>query len=114
MKQERRRFVTALDYVSSPGMPQDPENRKRQGLSIPVDSIVITDMAVFRFSKASRRMYLWGYCPGITPDDIVKDVGFSIDTQKSQEIPSPSSEELRLVREKIDPLGLIIKRKPNT
>jgi len=110
MKQERRRFVTELDYVSSPGMPQDPDERKRQGLSVPTDSLVITDMAIFRFSKPSGRMYLSGYFPGTSPEEIVKAVGFELETGHCRKLPPPRAEELHLLREKIDPLGLIIPR----
>ena len=110
MKQERRRFVETLDYRTSPGMPKSPEERKQFGLPNPGDSIVITDMAVFRFEKETGRMYLWGYYPGISPESVVKEVGFNLETRRSREISPPSSDELRLLREKIDPLGLIIKK----
>jgi glutaconate CoA-transferase subunit B len=110
MKQERRRFVPTLDYFSSPGMPRNSEERKRYGLSNPGDSIVITDMAVFRFEKETGRMYLWGYYPGVTQQEVEKEVGFPIDTARSREIFPPETDELRLLREKIDPLGLIIRR----
>jgi glutaconate CoA-transferase, subunit B len=111
IKQERRRFVSALDYLSTPGMPQDPGERKRYGLSNPGDSIVITDMAVFRFTKETGRMYLWGCYPGISIDSVIKEVGFPLETRQSVDIPPPGTDELRLLREKIDPFGLIIKRR---
>ena len=111
IKQERRRFVPALDYLSSPGMPQGPEERKRYGLSNPGDSIVITDMAVFRFAEDTGRMYLWGYYPGISPENVAEEVGFPLETRQSIEISPPGPDELRLLREKIDPFGLIIKRR---
>ncbi len=110
MKQERRRFVPVLDYLTSPGMPEVPEGRKRFGLSRPEDSVVITDMAVFRFSKETGRMYLWGHYSGISPDSVVKKVGFPLEIQQSKEISPPSADELLLLREKIDPFGLILKR----
>jgi glutaconate CoA-transferase subunit B len=110
MKQERRRFVQELAYVSSPGLPRNSENRKHLGLSVPEDSIVITDMAVFRFNKSTGRMYLSGYYPDTSPEDILKEVGFDIETDGCRELPPPLADELRLLREKIDPLGLIIKR----
>lgn len=110
MKQERRRFVPALDYLSSPGMPKSPGERKRFGLNRPGDSIVITDMAVFRFSTETGRMYLWGYYPGFSPESVAEEVGFPLETHQSREISPPGTDELRLLREKIDPFGLIIKR----
>ena len=114
MKQERRRFVSELDYISSPGMPKNPDERSRLGLSVPGDSLVITDMAVFRFAEDTGRMYLWGYYPGVPPKAVEKEVGFSLETHQSREISPPHPDELRLLREKIDPLGLIVKRKNDT
>ena len=110
MKQERRRFVPELAYISSPGMPQDPKERERQGLSVPEDSMVITDMAVFRFKPATGRMFLSGNYPGISPEDVIKEVGFELETDACRPLPPPRPEELRLLRERIDPLGLIIKQ----
>ena len=111
MKQERRRFVPELAYVSSPGMPQDPKGRKQQGLTVPQDSIVITDMAVFRFKTSTGRMFLSGYYPNTSPEDVIKAVGFELETDGCRQLQPPRPEELRLLRERIDPLGLIIKRK---
>lgn len=110
MKQERRRFVPRLDYVTSTGMPKTQEERSRCGLSQPGDSLVITDMAVFRFDKDTGRMYLWGHFPSNSPEAIRKSVGFTIAVEESREVSPPTTEELHLIRKKIDPLGLIIKR----
>lgn len=112
MKQERRRFVTRLDYLSTPGRPKNPAERTAAGLSIPQGSLVITDKAVFRFDDRSGRMYLSGHYPGITPESVAREVGFAVETGRSREIAAPGLDELKLLREKIDPLGLIIKRKP--
>ena len=111
MKQERRRFVTQLDYVSSPGRPRNPADRIRAGLSIPQDARVITDQAVFRFDDRSGHMYLSGHYPGVSPEVIAEEVGFAVETRHSRELAPPGTEELKLLRQKIDPLGLIIKRK---
>jgi glutaconate CoA-transferase subunit B len=111
MKQERRRFVTELDYFSSPGWPKNPEDRFRVGLTLPQDSLVITDKAVFRFDSRSRYMYLSGHYPGITPEAVAREVGFDLEIRHSRELTPPEPDEICLLREKIDPLGLIIKRK---
>ena len=110
MKQEKRRFVPKLDYFSSPGMPQDPIERSRQGLSTPRGSLVITDRGMFCFDDGGR-MYLSGHYPGVAPESIAEEVGFRLDIGSSRELTPPTDEELRLLREKVDPLGLIIRRK---
>ena len=108
MKLEKRRFVEKLDYYTSPGMPRFPEERKRMGLESPKGSLVITDMAVFHFETPDGRMALFGCYPGVTPDEVANQVGFDLSTEGSREIAPPTDEELRLLREEIDPLGLII------
>jgi glutaconate CoA-transferase subunit B len=110
MKQERRRFVPELDYISSPGRPRNPADRYRVGLSIPQNSLVITDKAVFRFDDQEGHMYLWGFYPGITPEEVAGEVGFPLEIGHAKELPPPVPEEIRLLRENIDPFGLIIKK----
>ena len=73
--------------------------------------MVITDMAAFRFAKETGCMYLWGYYPGISPDKVADAVGFPLETQQSKALTPPSPDELRLLREKIDPFGLIMKKR---
>lgn len=111
MKQERRRFVEKLDYFSSPGLPADPADRRRAGLTVPKELLVITNMAMFRFDEKNGRMYLAAHFPGVTPEAVAQQVGFKVDINRTRELPPPKPEEIRLLREKIDPLGLIIKRK---
>lgn len=111
MKQERRRFVTELDYFSSPGRPKDPADRLRAGLTVPKELLVITDMAMFRFDDLKGQMYLAGHFPGVTPEAVSREVGFDLEIRHSSELTPPKPDEIRLLREKIDPLGLIIKRK---
>jgi glutaconate CoA-transferase, subunit B len=111
MKQERRRFVAALDYLSSPGRPKDPADRLRAGLTVPKELLVITDMAMFRLDDLKGQLYLAGHFPGVTPEAVAQEVGFELDIHRSRELSPPKSDEIQLLREKIDPLGLIIKRK---
>ena len=114
MKQERRRFVKKLDYYSTPGFPENEAARLKLGLTVPKDSLVVTDKAVFRFREPIGRMYLWGCYPGVDPEDVVKEVGFFLDADQSRELPRPSAAELDLLRKKIDPIGLIIKKEPRS
>ena len=53
-------------------------------------------------------MYLKGYYPGITPDEILQNMEFEIDITRAQEIMPPSANELALLREKCDPQRLIL------
>lgn len=109
MQHEKRKFVPKLDYMTSPGWVDGPGGRARVGLS--EDSgpaAVITNMGVMRFDKKTRRMYLEGYYPGVTPEKVADNTGFDMDVSHASEVAPPAPEELKILREKCDPHGLIM------
>ncbi len=109
MQHEKRKFVETLDYMTSPGWVDGPGGRAEVGLS--EDSgpaSVITNMAVMRFNKETKRMYLEGYYPGVTPEKVAENTGFEVDVSRAAEVAPPTVEELKILREKCDPQGLIL------
>ena len=108
MQQEKRRFVTKLDYLTSPGWLDGPRGREKEGLSKGGPVAVITNMATMRFDENTKEMYLDGYYNGITPKKILANMGFGIDISRAHEIPPPSADELRILREVCDPQRLIL------
>jgi glutaconate CoA-transferase subunit B len=65
-------------------------------------------MAVMRFHKETKLMYLEGYYPGVTPEKVVENTGFDVDVTQAAEVAPPTSEELKILREECDPQGLIL------
>jgi glutaconate CoA-transferase subunit B len=108
MQQEKRKFVPRVDYLTSPGYLDGSGARQRVGLCPGGPSAVITNMAVMGFDADTHRMYLEGVYPGITPRQVIDNMGFEIDTSRANEVPPPSSEELRILRERCDPQRLIL------
>ncbi len=108
MKQEKRKFKKKLDYLTSPGYLDGPEGRKKAGLPEGGPSSVITDMGMMEFDRDSKKMFLKGYFPGITPDEILQNMEFEIDITHAKEIMPPFANELTLLREKCDPHRLIL------
>jgi glutaconate CoA-transferase, subunit B len=108
MQQEKSRFVNKLDYLTSPGYLDGADGRKKAGLREGGPTVVITNMAVFRFDGSTKRMYLAGYYPGITPQQILEHMEFKVDVSKAAEVAPPTAEELRILREKCDPQRLIL------
>jgi len=108
MQQERRKFVNKLDYLTSPGFLDGPNGRKNAGLPDGGPSMVITNMGTMRFDDTTKEMYLSGYYPGITPEQILEKMEFSVDISRSRENIPPTAEELRLLREECDPQRLIL------
>lgn len=108
MQQEKKRFVNKLDYLTSPGHLNGGRARTGAGLREGGPSVVITDMAVFRFDDISREMYLSEYYPAVTIQKILENMEFSVDVTRAVEVTPPTTLELKILREKCDPQRLIL------
>ncbi len=109
---DRRRFVKRVDFLTSPGYLDGPGARERAGL--PVDTgpyRVITNMAVIGYEEATKRMQVLSLNPGYTREDVRENTGFELlwaDTVG--ETGPPSDDELRILRNEIDPDRIFIGR----
>lgn len=108
MRHEKRRFVERLDYLTSVGWYEGGESRRKLGLKRGGPIAVITDLGVFGFDEVTKEMYLAEYYPGISVERIVENTGFPVDTSRAKETVPPTDEELRILREKVDPQRLIL------
>jgi glutaconate CoA-transferase subunit B len=108
MKHEKRRFVERLDYLTSPGWLKGSRSREQRGLTRGGASVLITDKCIIRFHPEHKTMYLSEYFPGSEPKKIEQNTGFQLDLSLAREMSPPTSEELRVLREEIDPDRLII------
>ena len=107
MRLKRRAFVEKLDFVTSPGHLTGGDSRSRLGLAGGGPEIVITDMAILNFDNAEREMQLNALYPGITEKNVQEEVGWPLGlAAKIEEVSAPSLEELRLIREDLDPSGM--------
>ncbi len=102
---EKRRFVEKLDFVTSPGYLTGPGAREAAGLPRGTGPhVVITDLGVLGFDRSSKRMMILSTHPGVRVEDVVNNTGFPLVVPDKVEVTDPpSSEELRLLREEIDP-----------
>jgi acyl CoA:acetate/3-ketoacid CoA transferase beta subunit len=67
---------------------------------------VVTNLGVFDFDTPNRTMRLRSIHPGVTEADVVKSTGFLLKIPASlDETRAPTDEELRLIREVLDPKG---------
>jgi glutaconate CoA-transferase subunit B len=108
MQQERRKFVPRLDYLTSPGWIDGPQGRRKLGLPDGGPAAVITNMAKMGFDRETRRMVLEGVFPGVTPEQVLDNMGFALDISRARELAEPTAEELRILRERCDPQRLIL------
>jgi glutaconate CoA-transferase subunit B len=109
---DRRRFAAKLDFVTSPGYLTGPGAREAAGL--PTGSgpyKVITDLAVLGFDEQSKRMQVESLHPGVTLEQVRDNTGFDLgQAAELGRTEPPCEEELRLLREEVDPHRFIIGR----
>uniref|UniRef100_A0A7C4W212 Ketoacid-CoA transferase n=1 Tax=Desulfatirhabdium butyrativorans TaxID=340467 RepID=A0A7C4W212_9BACT len=108
MQHEKRKFVERLDYLTTPGYLDGPEGRARAGLPEGGPLAVVTNLGVMGFDPDTKRMILTGYYPGIHPQTILDNMGFSIDISEASEISPPTADELDILRNRCDPHRLIL------
>ncbi len=108
MNHEKRRFVEKVDYLSSPGWLTGGDSRKRAGFRRGGPLAVVTNMGVMKFDDVTKEMYLAEYYPGVAPEKIAETTGFPIDLGRAVEFEAPTKEELRILREEVDPQRLIL------
>ncbi len=103
MRQEKRKFRETISFITSPGYIKGGDSRNKAGLP-GGPSRVITDKAIFGFDQETKKMKLISIHPGNTLDDVLATMGFR--PVIPQQIPftdPPTPEQLRLIREEIDP-----------
>jgi acyl CoA:acetate/3-ketoacid CoA transferase beta subunit len=67
----------------------------------------VSNLGVFDFATPDNAMRVASVHPGVTVDDIVAATAFELVVPKVvPETRAPTDEELRLIREEIDPTGL--------
>lgn len=104
MRHERRRFLPKVPYITSPGYITGSHERSRLGLPGKGPAMIITDLCVFEFGQASEKVRLASLHPGATADDVRANTGFEVDVPGGlRNTPAPTPEELRLLRDEIDP-----------
>lgn len=106
MNHERRRFVPAVRYITSPGFGEGGNWRERHGLLGDGPCRVITSMGIFSFDPVNREMILASNHPGVTVDEIRNETGWPLRVSPDvRETAPPSKDELAAVR-KYDPKGV--------
>jgi glutaconate CoA-transferase subunit A/glutaconate CoA-transferase subunit B len=97
-RHSRAVFVPELDWRS--GLGHDPARRRGTG-----PLYLISDLG--QFDWANGRMRLTTFHPGVTIQRIQAKTGFELEiAPDAHETPLPTAEEVRLLREEIDPLGV--------
>ena len=107
MRQAQRSFVDRLDFRTSPGHSGDPAHDAARGWHGSGPTSVVTDLATYSFDDRSGEMMLRTTHPGVSLDEVRANMGWLPKVADDLgETPPPSEEELRLIREELDPGGV--------
>ena len=107
MRLKRRAFVDKLDFLTSPGHLTGGDSRARLGLPGGGPELVITDKAILNFDNPEREMQLSELYPGIAAKDVQAEVGWPLRLAATiGETAAPTTEELHLIRDEVDPQGM--------
>jgi glutaconate CoA-transferase subunit B len=107
---DKRRFVDKLDFLTTPGYLTGPGAREEAGLPPGGGPFkVISTLALMGYDSMTKRMTVESLHPGVAKQDVIENTGFEmLFVDPLQVTPEPTDEELRILREEVDPEGVII------
>ncbi|MFH1382063.1 MAG: CoA-transferase [Chloroflexota bacterium] len=108
--QSTRTFVNKVDFVSTPGYLKGPGSRERAGLARGSGPYrVITQLGIYGFDGETKRLKLLSLHPGVTMAEMEENSSFEIIVPDEVTVsPEPTEEQLKILREEIDPAGIVI------
>ncbi len=106
---DKRRLAERVDFITTPGYIDGPGAREKWGLPPGTGpQVIITNKGVMRFDAETKRAYLASYHPGSSVQEIVELTPWELKVAKDvHETEPPTAEELRVIREVLDPARMI-------
>jgi glutaconate CoA-transferase, subunit B len=99
MAQNRRAFVSRLDFITSLGHGEGGDHRARLGLKTRGPTRLLTDLCVFEPDPVTREMTVTSVHAGVTREQIAASTGWEVRYSASATVtPPPSREELDVLR----------------
>jgi acyl CoA:acetate/3-ketoacid CoA transferase beta subunit len=100
-----RVFVPKVDFVSGVGYDRAAALGPQASRFHEIRRVV-SNLGVFDFDTPDRSMRLRSIHPGVSVDDVVKNTGFPLAIAAKPDVTrAPTDEELRMIREVLDPKG---------
>lgn len=104
LKQSKKSFPEKIDFITSPGFLDAANGRKKFEMPGRGPALVITDFGVYDFSSRTHEMVLTEIHPDITLQQVKDHIGWDVRvSRRLQTTTPPSEEELRIIREELDP-----------
>ena len=109
---DKRNFVDKVDFVSGVGYVDGPGGREKLGLPGGGPRLILTDKAIFDFHPETKLARLKSINEGVSLEEIIENTGYTHDWVPDQVpvTPQPTDEEVRLIREVIDPEAKLLPR----
>ena len=109
---QKRNFVDKVDFISGVGFLDGPGAREKLGLTGGGPCMIFTDKAIFDFDPETKLVRLKSVHPGVSLDWVIENTGYTHDwvPKNVPETPIPTDEEVRIIREVVDPRGLLLPR----
>lgn len=105
----KRGFPERVDFISTPGFLRGKSERDKLPVEGRGPSAIITDLAVLGFDKASGEVVLQSLYPGVAVQEVRERVGWELSiSDQLTTSPEPEKEELRIIREELDPHRIYI------
>jgi len=110
--QDAKRFTEKINFITSPGYLQGGTSRYDAGLPKGTGPYrIITNMAIMGFDEETKWMKVLNVNPGYNRKDIQDNCGFELKwADKLADTDPPHADELRILREEVDPHRYIIGR----
>ncbi|KUO92362.1 MAG: CoA-transferase [Thermocladium sp.] len=101
MRQDKRKFVPKVDFITTPGWLQGGDSRKEAGLPTPSGPwMVVTQLGLYDFNGKNKRMRLIALMPGVSLDEVQANSSFEIEVASNVgAICDPTEEEIKILRD---------------
>jgi len=104
LNQNKKTFPERIDFITSPGYIDENNQRKKYSMPGQGPVLVITDFGVYTFSDDTHEMVLSEIHPGVSVDELKENIAWDVRiSDKIKMTANPSEEELRIIRENLDP-----------
>ena len=104
MRHEKRKIIEKVDFLTSVGRYRGRTSRMEIGLPKTAGVTVFTNLCVMETNEQSGELEVTSIHPDVTLEMLRENTGFDITIAKDLPVTDvPTAEELRLLREEIDP-----------
>jgi glutaconate CoA-transferase subunit B len=106
---QKRRFPEKVDFRTSAGFLDGRPNRNAAGVRGGGPQAVVTDLGILEPDETGE-LVLAALHPGVTADQAIANTGWRLKTAAEMRLTTPPApEELRILRQDLDPDGIYLK-----